>query len=102
MSSATPQQSVTALTTTGRRRRFERAHPYPELPRSRLPFARALVWLLIASIAALLRFIGSPIRRRLARRHAAPAADQAAAARRPESRDARPPLAPRVPSLTPY
>ena len=100
MSSTTPQQSASALTTTGRRRRFERAHPYPELPRSRLPLLRAIVWLVIAGISALTRFVLGPLRRRL-RRPSKVAAAETAIRPRPGSRTPRMPLAPRAPSLTP-
>ena len=82
------------------RRRYERAHPYPELPRSRLPLLRAIVWLVIAGLSALVRFVLAPVRRRFSRPPIAPAPE---AAKRPraESRTPRMPLAPRAPSLTP-
>ena len=101
-STITPQQPASALTTTGRRRRYERAHPYPELPRSRLPLVRAVIWLVIAAIAALVRFLTAPIRRRFATPAVTQASPRESAPHpRRESRTPRMPLAPRAPSLTP-
>jgi hypothetical protein len=78
---------------TGRRRRFTGAHPYPALPKSRLPLVRGVLLLTWAAFLALLDALGGllPGRRRPKR-----ATDAKAP---PEPR--RPSQTPRMPSLTP-
>jgi hypothetical protein len=86
-------RATTPPSITGRRRRFTGAHPYPALPKSRLPLVRGVLLLTWAGFLALLDALGGilPGRRRPKR-----ATDIKA---RPEPR--QPSRTPRMPSLTP-
>ena len=44
----------TPSSVTGRRHRFTGAHPYPALPKSRLPLIRGVLWVTWAAFLALL------------------------------------------------
>ena len=78
---------------TGRRRRFTGAHPYPALPKSRLPLLRGALWLMWASFLALLDALRGilPGGRRPKRATEDKAQQKTRVA----------PRAPRMPSLTP-
>lgn len=85
-------RATTPPSVTGRRRRFTGAHPYPTLPKSRLPLVRGVLLLTWAAILALLDALGGLLPGRRPRR----ATDSKA---RPEPR--QPSRTPRMPSLTP-
>jgi hypothetical protein len=80
-----------APSNTGRRRRFTGAHPYPALPKSRLPLLRGVLWITWAAFLALVD-AGRGLfgRRRHRASRAEPSRPTAGVARRP-----------RMPSLTP-
>ena len=86
-------RATTPPSNTGRRRRFTGAHPYPALPKSRLPLLRGVLLVMWAAFLALLDALRGilPGGRRPRR-----AADKKA---QKETRPA--PRAPRMPSLTP-
>lgn len=86
-------QATTPPSVTGRRRRFTGAHPYPALPKSRLPLVRGVLLLAWAALLALLDALGGmlPGRRRSRR------ATDVKARREPR----QPSRTPRMPSLTP-
>ena len=78
---------------TGRRRRFTGAHPYPALPKSRLPLIRGVLWVTWAAFLAILdglRSLIPGVRRTAAPQQPKPSAESGVMARPP-----------RVPSLTP-
>ena len=78
---------------TGRRRRFTGAHPYPALPKSRLPLLRGVLWVTWAAFLAVLdglRGLIPGVRRTSVQEQPEPSADSGVIARPP-----------RVPSLTP-
>jgi hypothetical protein len=78
---------------TGRRRRFNGAHPYPALPQSRLPLLRGMLWLTWAACLAIvdtvLELVPGTTRSRR-RKSNCGASEPTAVPRRP-----------RLPSLTP-
>jgi hypothetical protein len=86
-------RAATPPSVTGRRRRFTGAHPYPALPKSRLPLLRAVWWLMWAGLFALLDALRGilPGGRRPGR------PTQAKAQQEPRV----PSRTPRMPSLTP-
>jgi hypothetical protein len=85
-------RATTPPSVTGRRRRFTGAHPYPALPKSRLPLVRGVLLLTWAAFLALLDVLGGILRGR--RRHG-----RTTVKSRPEPR--QPSRTPRMPSLTP-
>jgi hypothetical protein len=86
-------RAPTPTSITGRRRRFTGAHPYPALPRSRLPLLRGVLWVTWAAFLALLEAVRDLLPG--SRRSTKPVREEA----QPEkSIVARPP---RMPSLTP-
>ena len=91
--SESSNRAPTPPSVTGRRRRFTGAHPYPSLPKSRLPLLRGVVWVVWAGFLAVLDTLRDMIPgvRRSARRAARKAQQEPRAATRP----------PRMPSLTP-
>ena len=85
-------RATTPPSVTGRRRRFTGAHPYPALPKSRLPLVRGVLLLTWAAFAASLdAFVGLLPGRRPKR------AAQVKARQEPR----QPSRTPRMPSLTP-
>jgi hypothetical protein len=88
----TTNQAPNPASITGRRRRVTGAHPYPALPKSRLPLLRGVLWVTWAGVLALFDSLREllPGGRR-ARRRAVDARATQVANNRP----------PRVPSLTP-
>jgi hypothetical protein len=88
-----PTSKTPATSVTGRRRRFTGAHPYPALPRSRLPLLRGVLWVTWAAVAAVFDAVRGLVRFQ----GRSPSRVQNAHSREPAA-VARPP---RVPSLTP-
>jgi hypothetical protein len=86
-----PRSQTPAPSVTGRRRRFTGAHPYPALPKSRLPLLRGVLWVTWAAVAAVFDAARSLIGMRRSTTKAEVDAREPAAVARP----------PRVPSLTP-
>ena len=87
-----PTRHTPAPSITGRRRRFTGAHPYPALPRSRLPLLRGVLWVTWAAVAALF----DAARGLLSGRRRSPKGEDVSS--RAPAAVTRPP---RVPSLTP-
>ena len=90
--SESTNRAPTPPSVTGRKRRFTGAHPYPTLPKSRLPLLRGVLWVTWASLLAALDTIREALpggRRRRSAPERVPDAPQ---------NTARPT---RVPSLTP-
>ena len=85
-----PANPTPAASVTGRRRRFTGAHPYPSLPKSRLPLLRGLLWVTWAAVAALFDAARGLFSARRAARTEGQPRDTAAVSRPP-----------RMPSLTP-
>jgi hypothetical protein len=84
-------QTPAAPSITGRRRRFTGAHPYPALPKSRLPLLRGVLWLTWAAVAALIDAALSLL----------PGSRRSTHGPEVESREPALSRPPRVPSLTP-
>jgi len=77
---------------TGRRRRFTGAHPYPALPKSRLPLVRGVLLLTWAAFLALLDVLGGLLPGRRPKR---------GPSRKAREEPRQPSRTPRMPSLTP-